>query len=72
MREARKRRDAGRTGSLLCWAARLWLVLLVSALVSPSTVAQPAVGTPRTIQVVMDNAYAPYSFQSDDGKLKGI
>src|SRR5258706_13201553 len=27
---------------------------------------------PRTIRVVMDNNYAPYSFQSDDGKLQGI
>src|SRR5882672_9102736 len=35
--------------------------------------AQTKVNTPlRTIRVVMDNNYAPYSFQSDDGKLQGI
>jgi PAS domain S-box-containing protein len=34
--------------------------------------AQTAVETLRTIRVVMDNAYAPYSFQSDEGKLQGI
>src|SRR6266404_3594266 len=38
----------------------------------PSAVAQPPVKTPRTIRVVMDNAYAPYSFQSDEGKWQGI
>src|SRR6267378_2507285 len=48
------------------------LALLMLALVSPGAVAQTAVETPRTIRVVMDNAYAPYSFQSDDGKLQGI
>jgi PAS domain S-box-containing protein len=42
------------------------------ALVSPGAVAQAAVETPRTIRVVMDSAYAPYSFQSDEGKLQGI
>jgi len=42
------------------------------ALVSPGAVAQTTVETPRTIRVVMDNAYAPYSFQSDEGKLQGI
>jgi PAS domain S-box-containing protein len=46
--------------------------LLMLALVSPGAVAQVAVETPRTIRVVMDNAYAPYSFQSDGGKLQGI
>src|SRR6267154_2042710 len=35
--------------------------------------AQTKVNTPlRTIRVVMDNDYAPYSFQSVDGKLQGI
>lgn len=34
--------------------------------------AQTAVETPRNIRVVMDNAYAPYVFQSDEGKLQGI
>src|ERR1700719_798784 len=48
------------------------LALLMLALVSPVAVAQTAVETPRTIRVVMDNAYAPYSFQSGDRKLQGI
>jgi two-component system cell cycle sensor histidine kinase/response regulator CckA len=48
------------------------LALLMLALVSPGAVAQAAVEMPRTIRVVMDNAYAPYSFQSDEGKLQGI
>jgi ABC-type amino acid transport substrate-binding protein len=48
-------------------------VLICSlALVPPGVVAQPAVETPRTIRVVMDNAYAPYVFQSDKGGLQGI
>ena len=41
------------------------------ALILPGASAQPSVGTPRTIRVVVDNAYAPYSFQSD-GKVQGI
>jgi PAS domain S-box-containing protein len=48
------------------------LLILSLALVAPGIVAQTAVETPRTIRVVMDNAYAPYSFQSDEGKLQGI
>jgi len=50
----------------------LRLALLMLALASPGAVAPTPVETPRTIRVVMDNAYAPYSFQSDDGKLQGI
>jgi PAS domain S-box-containing protein len=42
------------------------------ALMSPGAMAQTAVETPRTIRVVTDNVYAPYSFQSDEGKLQGI
>jgi PAS domain S-box-containing protein len=42
------------------------------ALVSLSVVAQTTVETPRTIRVVTDNVYAPYSFQSDEGELQGI
>ncbi len=41
-------------------------------LISPSVVAQTTIETPRTIRVVTDNVYAPYSFQSDEGKLQGI
>jgi len=48
------------------------LILTMLALDLPSAVAQTAVKTPRTIRVVMDNAYAPYSFQSDEGKSQGI
>jgi PAS domain S-box-containing protein len=55
-----------------CWAAGVRLALLMLALVSPGAVAQATVETPRTIRVVMDNSYAPYSFQSDEGKLQGI
>jgi PAS domain S-box-containing protein len=55
-----------------CWVAGLRLALLMLALVSPSAVAQTTVETPRTTRVVMDNAYEPYSFQSGDGKLRGI
>ena len=51
--------------------AVLRLVILALVLV-PGAVAQTAVETPRTIRVVMDNAYPPYAFQSDDGKLQGI
>src|SRR5882762_3841923 len=53
-------------------AAGLRLALLMLALVSPGAVAQSAVEAPRTIRVVMDNVYAPYSFQSHEGKLQGI
>jgi PAS domain S-box-containing protein len=46
--------------------------LLMLVLVSTGAVAQTTVEKPQTIRVVMDNAYAPYSFQSDEGKLQGI
>ena len=46
--------------------------LLALALVAPGAVAQGAVETPHTIRVVMDNAYAPFAFQSYEGKLQGI
>ncbi len=48
------------------------LAVLMLALVSAGTAAQVAVEAPRIIRVVVDNAYAPYSFQSDDGELQGI
>jgi ABC-type amino acid transport substrate-binding protein len=53
-------------------AAGLRLAWLMLALVSPNSVARAAVEAPQTIRVVMDNAYAPYSFQSGQGKLQGI
>jgi len=34
--------------------------------------AQTALETPQPIRVVMDNAYAPFAFQSDEGKSQGI
>jgi PAS domain S-box-containing protein len=55
---------------ILTRAPGLFLFALV--LVSRDAAAQPAVEAPRTIRVVMDNAYAPFAFQSDDGKLQGI
>jgi len=48
------------------------LLILAVALVSVGAGAQSVVSTPRTIRVVMDNSYAPYSFLSDDGSLQGI
>jgi PAS domain S-box-containing protein len=48
------------------------LLIFWLALVAPGVLAQAPVEAPRTIRVVMDNAYAPYSFQSDHGKLHGI
>src|ERR1700675_1462786 len=55
-----------------CWAAGLRFTLLMLALVSAGAVAQSSVAAPRTIRVVLDNAYAPYSFLSNDGKVQGI
>jgi signal transduction histidine kinase len=42
------------------------------ASVSTAAAAETAVDPPHTIRVVLDNAYAPYSFYSADGKLRGI
>jgi len=39
---------------------------------SLGSLAQPSIQKPRTIHVVVDNAYAPFSFQSEDGKVQGI
>ncbi|HBB86540.1 MAG TPA: hypothetical protein DC047_02865 [Blastocatellia bacterium] len=47
------------------------LLIFSLALVS-FALAQTAAAPPRTIHVVVDNAYAPYSFQTEDGKLQGI
>jgi PAS domain S-box-containing protein len=48
--------------------------LLIFALVFiwSGAVGQIAVDSQRTLRVVMDNNYAPYVFQSDEGKLQGI
>ena len=48
------------------------VLICALALVSPGVTAQSAVETPRTIRVVMDNAYAPDAFQSDKGELQGV
>jgi PAS domain S-box-containing protein len=48
------------------------LAVLLLASVAAGAAAQGAVEAPRAIRVVVDNAYAPYSFQSDDGTLQGI
>jgi signal transduction histidine kinase/ABC-type amino acid transport substrate-binding protein len=52
--------------------AGLHLALVMLAMPLPGAAAQAAIETPRTIRVVMDDAYAPYSFRSDDGALQGI
>src|ERR1700736_6406312 len=65
-------RSGPRQDGSSCWAAGLRLAFLMLALVLPGAVAQTTVGTPRTLRVVTDNVYAPYSFQSDEGKLQGI
>jgi PAS domain S-box-containing protein len=48
------------------------LVFSLAVWVTPGILAQTAVEAPRTIRVAMDNAYAPYAFESDDGTLQGI
>ncbi len=58
--------------SLTVTTREIPLLIFSLALVAHSVVAQTPVATPRTIRVAMDNAYAPYSFQSDEGKLQGI
>jgi ABC-type amino acid transport substrate-binding protein len=50
----------------------LRLLIFPLALVAARAGAQTPVKTPGTIRAVMDNSYAPYSFQSDDGTLQGI
>jgi PAS domain S-box-containing protein len=45
---------------------------LALAVLSLGAAPQPAATRARSIRVVVDNDYAPYSFQSDDGKLQGI
>jgi len=50
---------------------RAFLLILWVGLVAGAVMAQTPAAR-RTIRVVLDNTYAPYSFQSDDGKLQGI
>jgi len=60
--------------SLLLFATTALPRLALAALAfdAPGALAQTAADTPRIIRVVMDNAYAPYVFQADDGTLQGI
>src|SRR5436190_3911345 len=51
---------------------RTWFLVLALTLVSAMPAARTASEAPGTIRVALDNAYAPYSFQSDEGKLQGI
>jgi two-component system, cell cycle sensor histidine kinase and response regulator CckA len=46
--------------------------LPIMALIPSAVGAQNAIEPPRTIRVVLDKAYVPYSFQTADGKLQGI
>jgi PAS domain S-box-containing protein len=48
------------------------LLILSLALVSVDVAAPATAGTQQTIRVVLDNAYAPYSYLSDDGRVQGI
>jgi len=50
----------------------LCLAIFSLALASFGAMTQAAVETSRTIRVVVDNALAPYCFQSDEGDLQGI
>ncbi len=64
-------RDRSGSDRLFAQGAGL-LALVMVTVVSPGAVAQAADDTLRTVRVVLDNAYAPYSFRSNDGKLQGI
>jgi PAS domain S-box-containing protein len=52
--------------------AKLRYLTVALTFVSIAAVAQPAGRSARTIRVVVDSDYAPYSFRSDQGKLQGI
>ncbi|MDB6165515.1 MAG: domain S-box-containing protein [Lacunisphaera sp.] len=49
-----------------------WPILLLLALLASGSLTAAAVPVPRTIRVVLDGAYAPYSFRGEDGKLQGV
>src|SRR5258706_3440491 len=53
------------------WHFFCWLILGLT-IGSFGAIAQTKEKAPKTIRVVTDNHYAPYSFQSDEGKLQGI
>jgi signal transduction histidine kinase len=52
--------------------AALPLAVLVWAVAARGSTTETSAETPRPIRVVMDNAYAPFAFQSDEGRLQGI
>src|SRR4051812_4798054 len=56
--------------STLRVATRVGVALLLAALLPLG--AQTGVNMLRTIRIVVDKGYAPYSFQSEEGKLQGI
>ncbi|HWW86079.1 MAG TPA: transporter substrate-binding domain-containing protein [Vicinamibacterales bacterium] len=62
--------DSSKRRRLLEYIPFLFAVSLVLA--SLGAVTSTAVAMPRTIRVVMDKDYAPYVFQSNDGRLQGI
>jgi PAS domain S-box-containing protein len=49
-----------------------WPALLMLALISSDAMAETPATSSRTIRVVMDSDYAPYSFQLEGGRLQGI
>src|SRR3954466_9321530 len=53
--------------------SRLFLATALALLaISPVTAAKAAPAKPRKIRVVLDSAYAPFSFRSADGRMQGI
>src|SRR5436190_22258841 len=50
----------------------LVIIALAQLSISTAVTAQPVSVKPRTIRVVVDADYAPYSFRSSDGGLQGI
>lgn len=67
IRRKDRRRGTFRFNSVPGWC----LGLLLMVLVSPGVGAQTA-DAPRTLRVVLDINYPPYSFQSDAGHVQGI
>ena len=75
--EAGCSRDRSRDADVFTLDLPIWrlgprLVLLMVGLLFDGAGARAAVETQQTIRVVMDNAYAPYSFLSERGELQGI
>lgn len=49
-----------------------YVLIFPLAFILFDAIAQSTVDTQRTVRIVMDNSYAPYVFQSSEGKLQGI